>query len=112
MRRDARDRAPDAEEREFKMDRRPVQKIEVKMTILMRADSPEAAQAEIEALEAVEVAEMITSDDAVGSLTVVSAETVARDEVEAELQEVGNDGTFFEIGDEDDVDDAEDGDAR
>lgn len=81
------------------------------MTILMRADSPEAAQAEIEALEAVEVAEMITSDDAVGSLTVVSAETVARDEVEAELQEIGNDGTFFDLGD-DDADDSEDGDER
>ena len=91
------------------MDRRPVQKIEVKMTILMRAESPEAAKTEIEGLEAVEVAEMITSDDAVGALTIVSVQTLAPDEVETELEELGNDGTFFDQddagGDEDQGDD-------
>lgn len=93
------------------MDRRPVQKIEVKMTILMRAESPEAAKTEVEGLEAVEVAEMITSDDAVGALTIVSVQTLAPDDVEAELEELGNDGTFFDQ-DGDAGDDEDQGDDR
>ncbi len=92
----------------------PVQKVEIKLTVLMRAESPEAARDELEGTEIEEIAEMITAGDAIGGLSITSASTVPKKDVESELVDIGNDGSFFDDGldDEDEPEDDEGEDER
>lgn len=87
----------------------PVQKVEIKLTVLMRAESASAARAELTDMELDDIVNLVTNEDAIAGLSILSATTVLPKDIESELGDIGNDGTFFEV-DEDEGDDESEGD--
>lgn len=72
-----------------------VQKIIIESVMLVEADTPEAARAEIEAMEPAEVVRRCDDGDAVGTFAIRSIETVHRNDVASELEALGSDASFF-----------------
>lgn len=73
----------------------PIQKIIIESIMLIEADTPEKARAEIETMEPEDVVRRCDTGDAVGTFKVKSVETVHRNDVASELVALGSDSSFF-----------------
>jgi len=51
-----------------------------------------------------DVLNYINTGDGIGQVELASADSIPADKIEAELLAIGNDGTFFNMGDEDEGD--------
>ena len=74
----------------------PIQKMTFAGTVLIDAESPEAAEAAFQEMCLADIAEAIDTGSEIGSWAIAGIVTVPENEVEDALKELGNDGTFFD----------------
>lgn len=74
----------------------PVQKIEIKVTVLAEADTLEEAVSAYSEMTLSQIGHSIDVGDDIGQTEIVSSRTLETSEVTQALLEIGNDGTFFE----------------
>jgi hypothetical protein len=74
----------------------PIQKVEIRLTILLEAETPKAAEAAICAADLQHIAHEINDGEWIGGSVIAEAATVPADKVVDELNKLGNDGSFFD----------------
>lgn len=73
-----------------------IHKIKIEVTVLCEADTLADAAARFDTMPLNTIAYQIEEGDCIGVTRRVAHETIPPDRVQAELEDVGNDGTFFE----------------
>lgn len=79
----------------------PVHKLTITLTVLTDQESAAQAEEQYRNMDIDEIFASISNGEDIGGIKIESVETVKPSDLEAELLEIGNDGTFFGYLEED-----------